>query len=263
MTGPKRMTDKQLAANRANAQRSTGPRTPEGRAAVRYNALTHGILARAVIPEALAPYESAGDFAQLLAALHEGFAPASVMEELLVEQIAVAYWRLARLYRAEAGDIAARQTAPEHDPASLAMLQHLALLAGGRTQEPSAPDEITQLQACLSSKRELRTHMIRYDASLRAASDEQIVARAQDRLAELKAQQAEEQQQSQATQAAQRSLPQIDTALKFARYETTLQNQLDAALSRLERLQRLRGGEFVAPPLHIAVSSTVAPDDDD
>jgi len=52
------VSDKQLAANRANAQRSTGPRTPEGKAIARYNALTHGILARAVIPEALTPYES-------------------------------------------------------------------------------------------------------------------------------------------------------------------------------------------------------------
>jgi hypothetical protein len=33
----------QLAANRANAQKSTGPRTPEGKAAVRYNAVTHGM----------------------------------------------------------------------------------------------------------------------------------------------------------------------------------------------------------------------------
>jgi hypothetical protein len=58
MTGPKRVTEKQLIANRANALRSTGPQSAQGRAAVRYNALKHGILAQAVIPEALEPYES-------------------------------------------------------------------------------------------------------------------------------------------------------------------------------------------------------------
>ena len=45
MTGPKRVTEKQLAANRANAQRSTGPRTPKGKAVSRYNAHTHHVLA--------------------------------------------------------------------------------------------------------------------------------------------------------------------------------------------------------------------------
>ncbi len=53
MTGPKQVTEKQLAANRRNAQLSTGPRTPEGKAVSRWNALTHGILAQAVIPPPL------------------------------------------------------------------------------------------------------------------------------------------------------------------------------------------------------------------
>ncbi|MGQ9553904.1 MAG: hypothetical protein ACUVWR_07315 [Anaerolineae bacterium] len=44
MTGPKRVTGRQLAANCANAQRSTGPRTPEGRARRCWNALKHGAL---------------------------------------------------------------------------------------------------------------------------------------------------------------------------------------------------------------------------
>jgi len=41
--------DKQLAANRRNATRSTGPRTPEGKARVKWNALKHGLLARSVV----------------------------------------------------------------------------------------------------------------------------------------------------------------------------------------------------------------------
>ncbi len=53
MTGPKRVSERQLAANRANALRSTGPQTPEGQAVSARNALKHGILSKAVIPAAL------------------------------------------------------------------------------------------------------------------------------------------------------------------------------------------------------------------
>ena len=101
MIGPKRVTDKQLAANRRNARKSTGPRTPEGKAVSRYNALKHGILAKAVIPPALEPYESRADFDGLVEAFKDQFAPATPLEALLVQQVAVIYWRLARLYRAE------------------------------------------------------------------------------------------------------------------------------------------------------------------
>ena len=38
-------TLKQIEANRLNAKKSTGPRTAEGKAAVRLNALKHGLFA--------------------------------------------------------------------------------------------------------------------------------------------------------------------------------------------------------------------------
>jgi hypothetical protein len=43
------ISQRQLAANRRNAQLSTGPQTPEGRAAVRSNALRHGLTAKIAV----------------------------------------------------------------------------------------------------------------------------------------------------------------------------------------------------------------------
>ena len=46
-------SEKQVRANRQNIQMSTGPKTPEGKAAVRLNAAKHGLLSE----EALLPGE--------------------------------------------------------------------------------------------------------------------------------------------------------------------------------------------------------------
>jgi hypothetical protein len=54
-------TDRQIAANRLNAQKSTGPKTPEGRATVRLNSLTHGLTAKTLV----LPGESEEDFEEL------------------------------------------------------------------------------------------------------------------------------------------------------------------------------------------------------
>ena len=54
-------TIKQIEANRRNAQQSTGPKTPEGKAAVRLNALRHGLRARTVV----LPGEQPEEFQQL------------------------------------------------------------------------------------------------------------------------------------------------------------------------------------------------------
>ena len=44
-------SEARIAANRANARKSTGPKTPEGKAISRANALKHGLCANVVVPE--------------------------------------------------------------------------------------------------------------------------------------------------------------------------------------------------------------------
>ena len=255
MTDPKRVTEKQLAANRANAQHSTGPRTPEGKAASRYNALTHGILARAVIPEALAPCEAQEAFEKVLDALTETFAPDGAVEELLVQQVAVAYWRLARLYRAEGGEIARRRNDTERDLALADAWAGASSFAGRLKAEEEA------LVAAMRNRRTLRTFVLARLPNLKGTDNNRIMQAAQQLLAEVREQRDALQRRRQAIEEASRSLPSIDTAIKYARYETALQNQLDRALSRLERLQRARTGDYVAPPLQIDVTGIEVPND--
>jgi hypothetical protein len=83
---------KQTEANRRNAQKSTGPRTPEGKAAVRLNALRHGLCART----AVLPNENAEEFQQLCADLETEWHPQGRTEQYLLEQMAVAQWKAAR-----------------------------------------------------------------------------------------------------------------------------------------------------------------------
>ncbi len=91
-------TAKQAAASRANAQKSTGPRTAQGKAASRYNALKHGIYAQHQIMFD----ESAEDLAELAAEYHEQYSPADAKERFLVDTLVHNEWRLRRMRRVEA-----------------------------------------------------------------------------------------------------------------------------------------------------------------
>jgi len=96
---------KQLEANKRNAQRSTGPRTPAGKARIKFNALRHGLLAKSVILPIRSRSEKRSHFDALLEQLIDELKPVGILEDMLVEKIAVSYWRLRRALRAEAGEI--------------------------------------------------------------------------------------------------------------------------------------------------------------
>ena len=65
-------SDKQAQANRRNALKSTGPKTPEGKAAVRYNAMRHGLLSEDVV---LLPGEDEAALRELGELLREELQP--------------------------------------------------------------------------------------------------------------------------------------------------------------------------------------------
>jgi len=93
------LTDAKLNANRANAQASTGPRTPEGKAKVALNSATHGLFSSRdlVLPDEQAEYD------QLRADLEAELCPATALERTHAAEILHAAWRLRRCALAEAG----------------------------------------------------------------------------------------------------------------------------------------------------------------
>jgi hypothetical protein len=90
-------SERQIAANRANALHSTGPKTPEGKAAVRHNALRHGLLARDVV----LPDEDFDAFEDLRNRVRADLSPVGPIEELLADRVVSIMWRLGRSERAE------------------------------------------------------------------------------------------------------------------------------------------------------------------
>lgn len=101
---------KQIEANRSNALKSTGPKTPEGKAVVRMNALRHGVTAEtAVIPF----LEDSEDFEAHREGVLESLAPVGNLETILAERVASLLWRLGRATRYERELIATEQETME------------------------------------------------------------------------------------------------------------------------------------------------------
>src|SRR6266702_3846173 len=80
-------------------QRGITVATDKETAANRLNGVTHGLTAATIVLKG----ESEADFTNLLNSLEAEHDPASPTEEALVVQLAMATWRLRRLYHQEAG----------------------------------------------------------------------------------------------------------------------------------------------------------------
>src|SRR5438309_1862859 len=95
----------QLRANRANSQKSTGPKTPAGKARSSRNALKHAL--SAWTPDAL-PGESSATFKSFAADVISDLNPLGSVESHWAGRIALILWRLRRSTRHENALAAAR-----------------------------------------------------------------------------------------------------------------------------------------------------------
>src|SRR5436190_2011178 len=113
-------TKAQLRANRANALRSTGPRTPEGKAVSSMNATTHALwrtTARAV-PRGVFQ-EDPDEIGRFLEEIVADLYPRDMIEQRLAESIAMTYLDLDRLAALKAYAISGITTSPRAPKPSL------------------------------------------------------------------------------------------------------------------------------------------------
>ncbi len=107
---------RQFEANRLNAQNSTGPRTPEGKARSSRNAVTHGLTARKVFLAEEDPEE----YRRLHEAAAARLKPEGVLEDELVARLVSLIWRLRRIPAFEAALLAwLEQQKEEEEDASM------------------------------------------------------------------------------------------------------------------------------------------------
>jgi hypothetical protein len=220
-------SDKQARANRQNALKSTGPNTPEGKDAVRLNALKHGLLSQEIL--------LLGEDAAALRELGEGvkaeWQPVGQLENMLVEQITVGYWRLRRFAQVEAG---------------IFIQEHL-----GELQERAQSE-------AQSYERNLLEDIVDEQTTI---TDEQKHREALAKARELQAKQYEE--TATLGQTFIRDADGANALSKLSRYETARERSLYRALHELQRLQAARRAEgSVTPPVAVDVDvSGVSRDD--
>lgn len=100
-TKPKRIASpQQVAANRINAARSTGPQTPEGKSRSARNALRHGFAASTF---AVIRLEDLQEVAHLKADLIDVYQPVNSQEMFALERMALAQQAILRAARLEVG----------------------------------------------------------------------------------------------------------------------------------------------------------------
>jgi len=115
-------TERQIQANRANAAKSTGPVTPEGKSIASRNAARHHLLSSTIVLKG----ESVRAFNELFAALNLQFHPSNPAESKLVHAMAVAHWRQLRMWGIQTAGFQMEMSRQDPSAGSAAVLAALA-----------------------------------------------------------------------------------------------------------------------------------------
>ena len=274
------ISERKLAANRENAKKSTGPKTPAGKAFSRRNALKHGLFATNITD-----FEELGEdpkqYEELLDGLWNQYEPIGKVEEILVERIAFCYWRLKRASRyehavnlADRRDYLLAELREQAFPADLPLNEDAALVELHRAKK--------EIEKTGRLSQETKERILRSDPCARAtwsnletALEERIREEWPREEDEMRQKQLEEtklefaelmvktsigffefkgRQRRNALINGSRPMPNFDGLDRVQRLETNIQKYLNQTCDQLERLQRTRRGEAVLPPVRLDLS---------
>ena len=212
-------------ANRRSARKSTGPKTPEGKATVRQNARKHGLLSQ----EVLLPDEDEEALQELGERLRNELQPVGELENLLVDRILSLTWRLRRLSRVEAGifawelydELAERADREAHDHGTL--LMDVLMASDTSVSETHRRRDALARAGKMRAKRDAEASLGR--TFIRDAGNANAFS-------------------------------------KLLRYETAIERGLYKALHELERRQAARQGGNVPAPMAVDVDVSGIPEGD-
>jgi len=164
-------TAAQIAANQANAQHSTGPKTDAGKSATAQNARKHGLSSKSFV--ILPGQEEA--FAEFEAGLLEEFQPEGMYQGILFKEILHAAWNLERCHNAEA-QLHIESADPNIDPllveANASKLRLIVLYAGRAERSlAKATKELRRVQTEARYRAEERAN----DTDLSPLVDTQVI----------------------------------------------------------------------------------------
>jgi len=259
-SGGKLISLKKIEANRRNAKLSTGPRTERGKRWSRRNAITHGVLASALLITD-GGTEDTAEFRKLVSRLTTDLEPVGNLEEMMVEKIAVCWWRLQSALRFEAEAIRRARREEHHTgpepPNDAELLELLATMQAeekeARTRDSSLPEHFRGVEVA-RRRQEVLTHWHRRrgvgtaqnvelpaeQVNSDAVPEHSSAATAESRAAEVSA-----------PHDCSFALPAEKDLQRILKYEASIHRQLAHALNQLERLQRQRRGEHVPAPVNV------------
>jgi len=147
---------KQAESNRRNAQKSTGPRTPQGKQQVRLNALKHGLHSDPFVQGMLTLREDPRAYYRLLGDLLASLRPANPLERMQVEDIARLRVERQRLERARAGLVVGKVRGLERQRHRRQLdfdceapdLPQAELLEKGLYRAPDSPPKFEKMLSC-------------------------------------------------------------------------------------------------------------------